>query len=108
MEERRKLKRFTLKLPAKVESESESPHEQRTVHELETEDICSGGAFFRTLQPLMMGTRVRIEIALNGLERRAHERAGALVKLKGYVLRSEPHGMAICFERPFTILPKPA
>ena len=107
MQERRTRKRFSLKLPAKVVTEPDTPHGEGTVHELETEDICSGGAFFRTLSPLMKGTRVKIEVALNVLERSIHRGGGALVKLKGEVLRSEPNGMVICFERPYRILPRP-
>lgn len=107
MQERRTLERFNLKLPAKVETDPLTPHEQGHIQELETENICSGGAFFRTLSPLVKGTRVKIEIALNALERGIQRGKGPLVKLKGEVLRSEPNGMVICFERPYRILPQP-
>jgi len=107
MQERRAHKRFSLKLPARVVTESDTSHGEGTVHALETEDICSGGAFFRTLSPLMKGTRVKIEVVLNVLERSIHCSGGALVKLKGEVLRSEPNGMVIGFERPYRILPRP-
>lgn len=105
MQERRTLERFNLKLPAKVETDPRTPHEQGLIQELETENICSGGAFFPTLSPLVKGTRVKIEIALNALERGIQRGKGPLVKLKGEVLRSQPNGMVICFERPYRILP---
>ena len=107
MQKRRTLERFNLKLPAKVETEPGTPHGEGTVQELETEDISSDGAFFRTLNPLMKGTRVKIEVTLNALERSIHPGGGALVKLKGEVVRSEPNGMVIYFERPYRILPRP-
>lgn len=107
MQERRTLERFSLKLPAKVEVEPRTPHEQGHVHELETENISSGGAFFRTLRPLVKGTRVKIEVALNFLGHSVQRGNGSLVKLKGEVLHSNPNGMAVRFDRPYTILPQP-
>jgi hypothetical protein len=105
MSERRTLERFDLQLPAKLQAEPSDSSEQSQVHELETENISSGGAFFRTLKPFIKGTRVKIEIALHYLERDFHAGKGSLVKLTGEVLRTEPTGMAVAFERPYRILP---
>ena len=107
MEERRAIKRFDLKLPARVETEPGTPHEQNHIQELETENISSGGAFFRTLHPLVKGTQVKIEIALNFLEHSIFHGNGSRVKLKGEVLHVNPSGMAIRFDRPYRILPQP-
>ena len=106
MQERRILERFNLKLPAKIKVDPPTPHEPGHVQELETENISSGGAFFRTLTPLMKGTRVKIEVALNFLEHSIHHGNGSLVKLKGEVLHSNPNGMAVRFDRPYKILPQ--
>lgn len=45
MKERRICRRFDLRLRAKIEIEPGTLHEEGIVQELETEDICSGGAF---------------------------------------------------------------
>ena len=106
--ERRTLERFDLRLSAKLETQPATPLEKGVIREVETENICSGGAFFKTLQPLVEGTRVRIEIALGKLENGIEAGKWSLVKLRGEVLRIEPKGIAVAFERPFRILPGPA
>jgi hypothetical protein len=106
MQERRKLKRFRLRLPSKVEAEPRPPDEASRVQELETENICSGGAFFRTLTPLMLGTRVKIEMVLELFGRRYPLSSVSLVRVKGEVLRSEATGMAVRFDKPHAILPR--
>lgn len=55
----------------------------------------------------MQGTKVKLEIVLNALERGIQRDNGALVRLKGQVLRTGPYGMAISFKKPYKILPMP-
>jgi len=70
---------------------------------LQTENICSGGAFFHTPNPLPKGTQVKIGIRLNFSWLRNIEKRRPLVKVKGSVLRSEPARMAIRFDRGYEI-----
>lgn len=108
MQERRARERFKLRLPSKIEVEPLASGEQVAILKLETDNICSGGAFFQALNPLVKGTRVKIDIMLNLLDRRYPMSGGSLVKVKGEVLRSEPTGMAVRFDRRHTILSQTA
>ena len=105
MEERRELERFKLRLPARIEVVSGKPEVGRDIISLETDNISSGGAFFHTLSPLPEGTQIKIDIVLNSLKLRTPRNRRPLIKVKGSVLRSEPTGMAIQFDRPYEIIP---
>ena len=103
MEERRQLERFDLRLPAEIEVVSRVPGLINEKLSLQTENICSGGAFFHTPSPLPEGTQVKIDMRLNFRRLRNMENRHPLVKVKGSVLRSEPTGMAIQFDRGYDI-----
>lgn len=90
--ESRELERFSLKLPSRVfPLEPGSP-----ALDLMTENISAGGAFFLTGKPFSEGLNVLVELIL----KRESGRGGASrVRVKGKVLRSQPNGMAVCFEK---------
>lgn len=92
MKERRKLERFDLQLPAEIEVERGKKH----IRNLFTKNICAGGAFFETLDPLPLDTRVKIDLV-------APTRVQIIVV--GSVCRSEPGGMAIRFDKEYKLLP---
>ena len=61
--ERRNLERFDLKIPARVQAMVlEQEHETQ---ELLTTNVCSGGAFFQTPQPLPKGTEVKVDLTIS-------------------------------------------
>jgi len=91
-EESRKLERFSLKLLARV---SVLKPGNQTLH-LMTENISAGGAFLPTRTPLCAGMSVLVELTLQCESGRGD---ASRVKVKGKVLRSQPDGMAVCFER---------
>jgi len=103
MKERRKLERFQLRLPAKIEVVSRVPGSEKEKLTLKTENICSGGAFFHTPNPLPEGTQVKVDMRLNFYRLRNIENRRPLVKVKGSVLRSEPTGMTIQFDKGYVI-----
>jgi hypothetical protein len=107
MEEKgkRTLERFDLKIPAKIEI-GNSDHEEKIL-DLMTKDICSGGAFFHTSQPLPTGTNVKIDLILllESLKKMNNDYPQAYIKVTGTVLRSESTGMAICFHEDYHIRP---
>ena len=105
MEERRELERFKLRLPARVEVVSRVPEVEKDIISLETDNICSGGAFFHTLSPLPEGTQIKIDIVLNSLKLRTPRNRRSHIKVSGNVLRSEPIGMAVQFDRSYEIIP---
>ena len=103
MEERRQLERFQLRLPAKLEVVSRVAGLEKEKLSLHTENICSGGAFFHTPNPLPEGIQVKIAMRINFRSLKALEKRRPLIKVKGSVLRSEPTGMAIQFDRGYKI-----
>ena len=102
MKERRKLERFSFEVPARIDVLVSG--ESKKTFDLPTSDICAGGAFFHTPDPLPIGTQVKIDLILDrGL--RGGEAILAHIKLGGAVLRSESTGMAICFDKSYKIIP---
>jgi len=100
VEERRKLERFSLRIPARIEITT-SPLAERAVCTLWTKDICSGGAFFTTPEPLPAGTQVKIELTLHfeGLKNLTSNETR--VNLSGTVVRPSSAGMAVRFNNGF-------
>lgn len=90
MEEQRRLTRFPLKLPARMQVMGAISQSLNLV----TENICAGGAFFLTNNPLPVGLKVLMEIVL---KRQSGLGKPATLKLKGKVVRSQQNGMAVMF-----------
>ena len=103
MNERRKLERFDLRVPAKIEVVDQD-HEAKTLN-LFTKNICAGGAFFNGTESLPQNTKVAIELVLDfrGLKNKVPR--WTKIKISGFVLRSEPTGMTISFDKEFKIQP---
>jgi hypothetical protein len=101
--EKRKMERFSLKLPAKLAwtGKDNKPEHLEQV----TSNICAGGAFFETQKPLSVGTDVKINIILplekfkNLKLKRSH------IRVSGSVIRTDQQGMAVCFDKKFHIVP---
>ena len=102
--EKRKFERFDLKIPAKVEVLSS---EGETILDLTTNDVSSGGAFFHTSRPLPEGTDVKIDLVLpmDKLKKIQDEYDQVYIKITGTVLRVDPRGMAIYFDKNYHIHP---
>jgi hypothetical protein len=96
MEERRKLERFDLKLPTTIEILNPKPGVSGTSFDCFTRDVSSGGAFFLTRDPLPVGTRVMADMVLKA-ENLGKKSGYPQMKANGYVARTEPIGMAVCF-----------
>ena len=105
MEERRRLERFGLRIPASLEV-VHSP-EEREMLNLLTTNICSGGAFFHTSLALPEGTEVKIDLILplDRLRTLTMEYHRAHIELRGKVLRSGITGMAVTFDPEYVIHP---
>jgi c-di-GMP-binding flagellar brake protein YcgR len=99
--ERRRLERFTIELPAKIEV-ADAEQRERLLN-LFTKDISSGGAYFRTQKPLPVGTEVRVDLVLplDKLRKFLSDRDKVTVNVTGTVLRAEPRGMAIGFSEDY-------
>jgi hypothetical protein len=95
--ERRRIERFDLRLPARIEDLSPSQIRQPVVLNLVTKDISAYGAFFPSAHSIEEGTRVKVDLIL--AFERAPQGKRALIKVNGTVLRKTPAGMAVNFER---------
>jgi hypothetical protein len=96
VQDRRELERFDLKLPARINVPA--PVEQTL--DLITQNVCAGGAFFSTPTPLAEGLKVLVELVLR---RESGQGNPSLVTVGGKVLRSQPDGMAIRFDKEYQI-----
>ena len=103
--EKRKLERFNLKIPAKIEA---AISEGEEIPDLMTGDTGSGGAFFHTLRPLPEGTDVEIDLVLPiaKLKKLQDDYPQIKIEITGTLLRSESKGMAIHFNRDYDIHPR--
>ena len=101
--ENRKLERFDLKIPAIIEPLSQSS--ETDVVELLTSNICSGGAYFETNQPLTVGTEIKVDLflPLNKFKQVKSICEKVHINLSGIVLYSDPHGMGVCFDEKYKI-----
>jgi hypothetical protein len=102
--ERRRLERFDLQVPAKIEVLSSA--DTVPITELLTRDICAGGAYFPTKAPLPSGTKVKLDILLPLRNVSAiSDNTRGLIKVNGTVIRSGLAGMAIGFDEGYLITP---
>jgi len=101
--EKRKLERFKLQLLSHISVRG--PDKDVKTLRLMTQDVSSGGAFFKTPNPLPVGTEVDLDLILK--IDRLKEITGnlALVNLSGTIIRTHEEGMAICFDDNFQICP---
>lgn len=105
VQEQRKFERFDLNITAKIETVISGQAKDKEILNLLTKDICSGGAFFHTAQPLPEGTEVKIDFVLDINKLKKLTESRAYIKIKGTVLRSNSEGMAICFHKNYKITP---
>ena len=103
MKERRKLERFQLHVPAKIELADASGHHETL--QLETKDISADGAFFVSPKPISEGAHLKLEMVLSVEKLKdligAHKQVG--LKLQGQVVRSDSYGIAVIFDRKYQI-----
>ena len=102
-QEKRKMERYTLKLPTWISLTDEGG--QRKSIELFTSNVCAGGAFFDTKTPLSIGTEVDVDILLpfNKLKKLGGRKSR--IGVSGSVIRTGDSGMALMFGKQFQISP---
>ena len=101
--EKRKMERFALNLPALLSIKDESGNTR--AFEFMIRDISSAGAFFKTDTPLSVGTGVKMDLILP-LEKFKTEKANrSHIDVSGSVIRTESQGMAVCFDKKYSISP---
>ncbi len=103
MVERRRLERFELAVPASLQVISGTGDREQEFINLLTKNVCAGGAYFYTDHPLPENTLVKIDLVLSIERLKKIKGKQAQIKVKGQVIRSEPNGMAICFDPEYSI-----
>ena len=101
--EKRRMERFDLKLPALLTMMDKSGNQRAS--EFMISNICAGGAFFKTNEPLSEGTEVKMDLILplNRFMKTGSKKSH--VDVSGSVIRTNNQGMAVCFEKNFIIKP---
>jgi hypothetical protein len=98
----RTCERMSLEIPALLHAADEQGSEPR---ELVTDNICTGGAYFRTSRPMRVGTAVTMEMLIPIDPFRKAETEQTHYALAGTVVRCDGKGMAVCFEREAKMTP---
>jgi len=120
VDEQRGQQRFNLNLQAKI---SYSFDELSTKVHIATvaANICGGGAFLKTDQPLPLASRIKVEflVSMRDLQnlrivvshdtlRQLSGRRQVWVQATGVVIRQEPSGVAVIFDQNYRIRPMQA
>jgi hypothetical protein len=101
--EKRKMERFSLELPVYLIVKNSNRKQETTG--FQTINICAGGVFIKTDEPLSVGAEVRLSMILS-LERIKKFRGKkSLINVSGSVIRTDEKGMAVCFNEKCTISP---
>ncbi len=101
--EKRKLERFKLQLLSHITVRGKDK-DTKTI-KLLTQDVSSGGAFFKTPDPLSVGTQVDLDLIIKIDRLKDITGNSALVNLTGTIIRTHEEGMVICFDENFQISP---
>ncbi len=97
--EKRAMERFDFCLPSQIHIKSLNGAIEQSCLEIVTKDICAGGAFFETNQPLPVGTMVKMDMVLDFDNWKNLKCKCTLIQVNGFVLRTDEKGMAIQFSR---------
>ena len=101
MEEQRQFERFTLTIPARMETITSG---KKQVFEFKTRDISSSGAFIYTPEPFAEGTRFRMDLTVPSERIKELTGSRSLIECEGNIVRTTPTGVAICFDKECQIL----
>ncbi len=103
VQEKRKMEHFDLKVFSKIRVESDW-HNIDTI-ELITKNISANGAYFKTSNPLPVGTPVSLSMRLEINSELKPISNLMSIEVSGKVIRSEKDGMAIRFENTYKMMP---
>jgi hypothetical protein len=98
MQERRKHKRFSMRLPAMIEVLLPRASQ---VFAVRCHNVSSGGGLFSANEHLVLGTKVLIYITLPSNRLKELTGSESLLKLRGKVVRSNAAGLAISFDQDY-------
>jgi hypothetical protein len=103
VKERRKLERYQMRVPTRIELSDDAGHLETL--RLETTDISASGAFFASPGPISEGAHLKLEMVLP--VERLQELIGANktveITLEGRVIRRDAGGIAVLFDKKYQI-----
>jgi hypothetical protein len=102
MDERRTMRRFSLRLPCLICVLDNCVEE--AVYQMETDNISTGGAYLRTAVPMPPETRLNLELLVRRGGEAQQSCPESCVCLSGQVMRSDPTGMAVRFDGSYQIV----
>jgi len=99
VEERRKFERFTLKLPAKVETMTSGQHQ--STFDLSTINVSAGGALLPAEEPIPKGITVKMNLIVSTEWLKDLTGSQGHLEFVGKVVRCDSNGMAIRFDKKY-------
>ena len=96
MKERRQYKRFTIPLPVRL---SAMNTDRKEILDLEARDISYSGTFIPTLTSFPKATRFILDFTIPSDNLKEFKNIESLKGCAGRMIRSEPHGIAIQFDK---------
>jgi hypothetical protein len=104
MDEKRKFERFNINVPARIEIITQEGQKEK--YDLETCNLSAEGVYLKFGRPLLEGSQVNNEIFLTfeELKTPANPNGTLIIATTGRVLRSEPEGTAIRFNKDYDIM----
>jgi hypothetical protein len=102
MEDRRQMRRFTLRLPCLIYDCNDACDE--LLFEAQTINVSIGGAFVETDQFVPEGTPVQINLLIRRQERPELAGGGSCISLNGHVVRSNATGLGVAFGDQYRIM----
>lgn len=103
-EDKRAYERFDLEIPVRIGIVG-SDQAGAAELDLTTRNICAGGAFFHTEEPLPEGTRLKIDFVLSIEKLKEMLDSYCRIKVEGEVVRNEKGGIAVRFDEDYEIIP---
>ena len=103
MDEQRKHERFSLVIPTRLILSNDNLDAE--VIEINTCNICAGGAYFKSNQTIPEGTRVNMDFVLPIENLARMLGVNSFVKIKGKVIRVDVEGVAVSFDKNYEIMP---
>ena len=98
------MERFDLGLFSRIQVQSGERAPE--VMEQVTQNVCAGGAYFHTSDPLPSGTRVSLNMMLKiPVQQNRSSNNLTKIEISGRVIRSESSGIAIEFNNGYKMLP---
>ena len=102
---KRAYERFDLSVPARLGIVGPDQTIKDEEVSLTTSNICAGGAFFATGNPLPDGTRLKLDLVISVDKLKEMLDSHCRIIIEGEVVRTESEGIAVRFEEDYEIMP---